>query len=41
MMNLTVLANALKDINIIEILSETFIPCVRLGFAMGGSWRGV
>lgn len=37
MMNLAVLANALKDINIIEI----FIPFILLGFAIGGSWRGL
>lgn len=41
MINLAVLANELKDINIIEILSETFIPFVLLGFAIGGSWRGL
>lgn len=41
MINSVVLANALKDINIIEIISETFIPFVLLGFAIGGSWKGL
>lgn len=41
MINLAVLANALKDVDMIEILSEAFIPFVLLGIAIGGSWSGL
>lgn len=41
MINLAILANALKDVDMIEILSEAFIPFVLLGIAIGGSWNGL
>lgn len=41
MTNIAILANALKNVNMIEILCETFIPFVLLGLAIGGSWNGL
>lgn len=41
MINLAILANALKDVDIIEIIYEIVIPFVLLGFAIGGLWNGL
>ncbi|WP_308567765.1 hypothetical protein [uncultured Eubacterium sp.] len=41
MINIAILANALKDVNMIEIFYETFIPFVILGLTISSSWGGL